>query len=690
MPVDALIVAPGVCFFELRFFQKLPLTALPQASACMSLRDAFPARTIDTSSHDIVGDFFVPMLQNATRYDRGVGYFSSGWLRANAQGMVDFAANGGRARWITSPNLTESDWKHLRKGEQARRDAVLRERLEQDIEDLATSLEEDTLSALTWMVADGILDFRLALPHSELADGEFHDKFGIFEDEHGYKVSFNGSYNDSRQGLRNYESLRLFRSWDLTNEFVRDDEQKFRKLWHNTEPNVQTYPLPEAAHKKILNLRSGKRPYSTSNKVKEEHGKYTTATGKWQHQNEAVDRFLEEERGVLEMATGTGKTRTALRICKQLVESRKVDTVIVSTYGNDLLDQWYPKLLDLNSVLSRDFSVYRHYGGHRESMRFLLDPTEKFLLASRKNLLPVLRDLSDEQPRLTLLIHDEIHGLGSPANRENLAGLSDDIRYRLGLSATPERAYDEEGNVFIEDHVGPVIYEFGLADAIQREILCPFEYVPLEYALSEKDKRRIKEVFQEEAARRSTENPMSEEEKWIKLARVRKSSESKIPAFREYVADHPEVLERCIIFVETKEYGENVTPIIHDHHAKFHTYYGEDDEEYLRRFENEDIECLVTCEKLSEGIDIPSLKNIVLFSSPRAKLKTIQRIGRCLRTDPGTPEKEARVVDFLDVNRSEKSDPEEDRKHADQIREEFLEKLSAVEPNPSEPTENNG
>ncbi len=105
MPVDALIVAPGVCFFGLHFFQKLPLTALPQASACMNLRDAFPARTIDTSSHDIVGDFFVPMLQNATRYDRGVGYFSSGWLRANAQGMVDFAANEGRVRWITRPNL---------------------------------------------------------------------------------------------------------------------------------------------------------------------------------------------------------------------------------------------------------------------------------------------------------------------------------------------------------------------------------------------------------------------------------------------------------------------------------------------------------------------------------------------------------------------------------------------------------
>jgi len=213
----------------------------------MSLRDAFSTRTMDTSSHDIVGDFFVPMLQNATRYDRGVGYFSSGWLRANAQGMVDFAANGGRARWITSPNLSEADWKHLRKGERARRDAVLRETLAQNIGDLEQSLNQDTLSALAWMVADGILDFRLALPHEKLDRGEFHDKFGVFEDAEGNRVSFNGSYNDSKQGLRNYESLRIFRSWDLTNEFVRDDEQKFRKLWRNTEPNVKTYPLPEAA-----------------------------------------------------------------------------------------------------------------------------------------------------------------------------------------------------------------------------------------------------------------------------------------------------------------------------------------------------------------------------------------------------------------------------------------------------------
>jgi hypothetical protein len=227
----------------------------------MSLRDAFPARTIDTSSHDIVGDFFVPMLQNATRYDRGVGYFSSGWLRANAQGMVDFAANGGHPRWITSPNLTESDWGHLKKGEQARRDDVLREALAQNTDDLEQSLTRDTLSALAWMVADSVLDFRLALPNEKLGRGEFHDKFGIFEDEEGNRVSFNGSYNDGKQGLRNYESLKIFCSWDLTVELVENDAERFRRLWMNDDPNVQLFELPEAARARIVRLRSDDTPY---------------------------------------------------------------------------------------------------------------------------------------------------------------------------------------------------------------------------------------------------------------------------------------------------------------------------------------------------------------------------------------------------------------------------------------------
>jgi hypothetical protein len=72
---------------------------------------------LDTSSNDLIQDFFVPALARATHYDRGVGYFTSGWLRVAAKGMIQFAANGGRGRWVTSPILDEQDWLAIQAGD---------------------------------------------------------------------------------------------------------------------------------------------------------------------------------------------------------------------------------------------------------------------------------------------------------------------------------------------------------------------------------------------------------------------------------------------------------------------------------------------------------------------------------------------------------------------------------------------
>lgn len=131
---------------------------------------------LDTSSSDLIDDFFVPLLVHATRYDRGVGYFSSGWLRMAAKGMAQFAANGGQARWVTSPILSELDWDALHTGSQARSNSILKAILERNIFELETTLGQDTLSTLAWMVADEILDFKIALPYNKLEQGDFHDK----------------------------------------------------------------------------------------------------------------------------------------------------------------------------------------------------------------------------------------------------------------------------------------------------------------------------------------------------------------------------------------------------------------------------------------------------------------------------------------------------------------------------------
>jgi hypothetical protein len=177
----------------------------------MSLKQLDIPALLNTSANDLIRDFFAPMLAASTKYDRGVGYFSSGWLRVSAKGMVTFAENGGRARWITSPILAEEDWAALKMGEAARTDECLYRSLRQNLASLIETLEQETLSALAWMIADSVIDFRLAVPQDKLEQGNFHDKFGIFTDADGNSVSFNGSYNDSIQGLRNYESIKMLR-----------------------------------------------------------------------------------------------------------------------------------------------------------------------------------------------------------------------------------------------------------------------------------------------------------------------------------------------------------------------------------------------------------------------------------------------------------------------------------------------
>jgi superfamily II DNA or RNA helicase len=164
---------------------------------------------------------------------------------------------------------------------------------------------------------------------------------------------------------------------------------------------------------------------------------------------------------------------------------------------------------------------------------------------------------------------------------------------------------------------------------------------------------------------------MSPKEVNTAMARVYKRSKAKLPKFEEYLAEHPEVLDRCIIFVEDHAFGDEVLLQVHAVRHDFHTYYHEDDKSNLEEFARGNISCLVTCHRLSEGIDIRSLRSVVLFSSHASPLETIQRMGRCLRTDPDDPDKRATVVDFVRVQDEDEKEP-----NADQRRCAWLQELS--------------
>lgn len=616
---------------------------------------------LDTSEDNLIDELYTPCLKWAERFDRGVGYFTTGWLTYNVAGLSDFASRGGKMRLITSPILSTEDTDAIIGAENQDGSAFLRleAALLENVEILKQEMKADIINTFSWMLYDGIIDMRFAIPCEKLEEGDFHDKFGIF-----YKgndaLSFSGSINDSKHGFQNYESIKVFKTWAGTQEYVDADTARFEKIWNRKDRNLKMFTIPQAVKNKIFELRSPDRPYSLP-----------AGSSKWVHQDIAVKTFLEKEHGILAMATGTGKTVTAMKIINKLFDSGEIRRVVITMYGNDLLDQWAIQIRENY----KNKQINYHYASQKMMKDFVMHPDDSILILSRdaRNLSKLL-DLFDRLPgdyrNDTLFVFDEVHGAGSNTFVENLSGRLSPYRYRLGLSATPEREYDEAGNDFLLNEIGEVIFEFTLQDAIQKGILCEFNYIPLPYVLSDEEKLKKRKIIAAFNTKKESGEPVDEKDMFTQLALVNKTAVNKLEEFESLISQRPELLQKCIIFVQTMEYGAKLQEILVRYSDKYHTYYADDEKINLENFAAGKIDCLLTCKKVSEGIDISSVTNIILFSSDRSRLVTTQRIGRALRLDKNNPEKKATVVDFVI------EDSEENDNNADADRAEWLTDLS--------------
>lgn len=623
----------------------------------------------NTSDNDIDSEFYLPCLSWANRLERGVGYFTTGWISKNARGLAQFVANGGTAKWITSPILDEKDYEVLSSLKEMDKSVYLEKIFEQNVEKLQTEMEQNTKNAFAWMVHDGVLEIRFAIPVCKL-EGDFHTKFGIFYGPDDQVVAFEGSNNDSKKGFSNYESFMVFMSWMGMKNYIDVECNKFKGLWDGRDRNVEIFKMSEAIRKKVFKLRTGERPFRIKTKT------FCVDEDKWRHQEEAKRIFLKEKRGILAMATGTGKTFTSIKIMKHLLDGNQIDRIIIIIDGNDLLRQWYLEIMEQFDNLR----IFQNYSKHRQVPEFLMCKKKCILLISRQTewLLNCFNKLKKNDPislNRTLLVFDEVHGLGSDKLCCHLEGKIKAFQYRLGLSATPQRPFDEKGNFFIEQEVGPVIYKFGLSQAIQRGILCELNYIPLPYELTDEEKKEKRNIIAYYEMKKSKGESFDETELYRRLSLVNKLAKNKLVQFETLINKHPEFLERSIIFVETMEYGEEVQKVLSQFTYNYHTYFADDNISQLSKFSKGQIDCLVTCKKVSEGMDIKTVKNVILFSSERGRLVTTQRIGRSLRWNPEEPDKRANVVDFICVKFEASEDFEA---AADKERKEWLESLSCV------------
>lgn len=632
----------------------------------VSLRSIVFQEEYRSGRDDALKAFFLPAFSVAHRYDRAVGYFSSSALECFAEPFGRFVHFGGTVRLVTSVELRDADMAVIETGRSV--EAICEERIAEIIErEFGVGAVSSGVRKLGALLEAGRLEIRIATPaHGR---GIYHEKVGIFYDQGDNYVAFSGSTNESREALvHNYECIDVYPSWEIPSRAQRKREH-FQALWDGVAPGAKTYSFPEAAKRKLIRAIKEAPTRHGANADDDE--------GLWPHQRSAVVEFLDKRCGILEMATGTGKTRTALVILSRVIRSSAVQTAIIAADGNDLLDQWWGDVAAVVAESYPRFRLLRHYGPHHDRDEYLIDPESTVLLCSRMALQGVLQRLDEAAKRKAILIQDEVHRFGSASHVAQLDGLAAPIPWRLGLSATPDREYDQDGNAFITRNVGPVIFRYPLEKAIADGILCGFDYVPLEWDPSDEDRRAVQALMRRRAASATSERPMSEEDFRREVARVYKNSVEKVPLFERFVTDHPEALGRCIVFVAEKAYGTLVREQIHAITPRFHTYFDIDDSAVLREFATGIIDCLITCHRVSEGIDIRSVKTVVLLSADRARLETIQRIGRCLRIDRNDPDKRALVVDFIRRRAQADDDPT-----ADEERRVWLEDLSTIRRTP--------
>jgi len=630
-----------------------------------SLPDLNIPLVLDTSTHDLAVDFFIPLLSNSVRYDRGVGYFSSGWLRINSSGMVAFANNGGRARWVTSPILDEEDWKAMQAGNFARNDPVLRRVLELSISSLANALERDTLSALAWMVADEILTFKLALPYQKLSDGDFHDKFGIFTDSYGNQVSFSGSYNDSIQGTRNYESIKVFCSWQpALASYVQHEVERFERLWNNLDPNVRVFDLPEAARENILRLRTGERPYKEPEWIKqrrlfEAHPAYNQpaipqSVELRDYQEEAIEEWFKHQcKGLLEMATGTGKTISSLAASVRLYEREKRLALVIAVPYQHLVDQWHEE--------AKKFS-YRPVLAYKSKSSWLQELNHQIMEynAGYRPFISVITthttfispDFQESIKRLkapSLLIADEAHHLGAEQSRWSYL---DNIPFRLALSATPDRWFDDEGTAALRDYFGETVFSFPLEKAIGVS-LTPYYYYPHLVPLTDEELEEYQELSAKIARlmnNKDVQKQQALEMLLIRRAKLMNNAENKRAVISDLLDQQGTV--KHTLFYCTPEQINDVSKLlgwekrllIHRFTAKENT---KERQQLLADFASGKLQALVAMKCLDEGVDVPSTDTAYILASSGNPREFIQRRGRVLRKAPG--KEYSYIHDFIAV-----------------------------------------
>ena len=660
-------------------------------------------------------EFYNLVLPCTKVYKRAVGFFSSTSFLEISYGILSLVQNDGKMQLITSPRLNEDDVEAIKKGYEEREKIYLNA-FKREMTMPKTINEQNRLNILANLIENGILEIKIAVTKNPEVS-MYHEKIGLFEDEKGNKVAISGSMNESETAIsENFESFQVFCGWcDRDNERVQTCEDDFNAMWGNKQNGLDVFDFPELPKELV-------RAYKTSNKSRSElkneeaslafesldetdsfdskmFFKFPHTLKVRPHQRKAIEKFIEDGfQCLFAMATGTGKTLTSLFAANELSCYVPLDSILIIVPLKDLVDQWEKDVrayfsgtvvtvrsgVDWKEKLS-DIALLKLLNKDTNTERLVIITTYDSFAGNDKKILSAL----GKNP---LIIADEVHKFGAKTYSQKLP---ETIQYKIGLSATPRRPYDDKGTKAIFDYFCPneKPYEFGIREAIDAGMLCPYNYHPVlvELTFDEMETyaeitERINKLIVLISSDMAAEEEKEKLEQMLKQRhRIIERAENKFDLFSEiFLAELKKYTKYTIVFAPdgTDENGINILSKYKDYATKkaidahiFLTsveYVQGTDKKMLEHFGNGQIDVVFAKQRLNEGIDIPAVRRAFFISSSTSEREFIQRRGRVLRLCEG--KEEAEIFDFVVVAPKE-AEVHFDKKICNQIKESELKRV---------------
>lgn len=642
----------------------------------MSFKDLDLLPSYKSSKNNLIKDFYNPVLSEAVKYDRVTGYFSSNSLALAAKGLKNFIHNDGKMRLLCGTQLSEDDLNTIVNASDIAE--MISDDFLEDIDSIYDDIELNHIKLLAWMVDNDYLEIKIGIVKNELGytGGILHEKTGILEDKEHNTLLFSGSNNETARGWSsggygNIEKFKVFLS-GIDDKHMEEDILTFEDDWNNKNEFLEVMDVPKAAKEGLVKLAP--ESFDELMVLPLSYGEMRGTGDRRElrdYQEEAISKWIENDKqGIFEMATGTGKTFTALNCIKKLLdEEDELLTIIACPYAH-LVEQW---AADVENFIN--IKTYRLYSSANNKWKkdlsdlafdFDLGVVDKAVILTTHNTFSsdfFINEVSNIFAN-TFLIVDEVHHV---ASKSFSLGLLNGYNYRLGLSATPYIHNNQDATDLLINYFNGIVFSYGIDKALiptekEDSILAPYDYFPKKVKLNEKELNDYLELSNE-IARLSIFNKKEMSDSYKRLLFKRKNiindAKSKYDCLRDIIGLYDD-LDHLIVFCSPHQLEtvlkilkeEGVSPVhkfTQDEGTKKSEQFGGlSHREYLvEKFDEGYYKSLVAIKCLDEGVDIPSADKVILMSSSNNPREYIQRRGRVLRRSEG--KEKAEIYDMTVV-----------------------------------------